>query len=346
MLENSSTGVLEPLDFAYLGQHLPELSALSCHIRVETLAKPIDSSAITPDTWVEIARIIERFYHEVDGFVVLHGTDTMAYTASALSFMLKGLTKPVIFTGSQLPVGRLRTDGRENLISAIEVALSRTDDGSPRVPEVCIFFQDSLLRGNRSSKVNADHFEAFKSYNYPRLALAGIDILYNDAFIHQVESGVSLKVHDQVSRDVALLKLFPGITLAHVEAVLDIPNLKGVVLETFGSGNAPSDDWFVEAVTRAVARGVVIVNVSQCSTGYVDMCRYETGHKLYKLGVVSGMDMTTEAAITKLMVLCGMGISIEEVKRLMAEPRRGEMSLTPGDSNDLQCWERLNCIEE
>lgn len=346
MLENPSTSVLEPLDFAYLGKHLPELGALSCNILVETLAKPIDSSAIRPDTWVEIARIIERAYHEVDGFVVLHGTDTMAYTASALSFMLKGLSKPVIFTGSQLPVGRLRTDGRENLISAIEIALARTESGAPRVPEVCIFFQDYLLRGNRSSKVNADHFEAFKSYNYPRLALAGIDIHYNDAFIHRLDEKTHFKVHDQVSTDVAILKLFPGITQAYVEAIFNIPHLKGVVLETFGSGNAPSDAWFVETVGRAIAQGIVVVNVSQCSTGYVDMCRYETGHKLYRLGVVSGMDMTTEAALTKLMVLCGMELDTESVKRLMSEPRRGEMSLTPGDSDDLRCWERLNCIDE
>lgn len=344
MLENPATGVLEPLDFVYLQKQLPELHALGCELSVETLAPPIDSSAITPTTWADIAHIIERAYEVYDGFVVLHGTDTMAYTASALSFMLRGLAKPVILTGSQLPIGRLRTDGKENLISAIEIAASRRSDGTPRVPEVCIFFQNALMRGNRATKVSADQFQAFKSHNYPRLAYAGIDIRYNDAFIHRSVPVSPLTVHDQLDDRVAILKLFPGISALQVEVVLQIEGLRGVVFETFGSGNAPMADWFIEAVRRAVDRGVVIVNVTQCSTGHVDMLRYETGHILHRIGVVSGLDMTTEAAITKLMVLCGQGLPPSEVKRIMALPRRGEMSL-PDEGDDHRCWEILNATD-
>lgn len=345
MMENAATGVLEPLDFAYLKEQLPELGALSCRISVEALERPIDSSAITPEDWVDMARIIERNYGLYDGFVVLHGTDTMAYTASALSFMLRGLEKPVIFTGSQLPIGRLRTDGKENLISAIEIASARRgEDGAPRVPEVCIFFQNVLLRGNRSSKVSADQFQAFKSHNYPRLAYAGIDIRYNDNFIHRAERKGRFALHTQLDRRIAVLKLFPGIGIAQVEAILGIEGLRGVVLETFGSGNAPKAEWFIDALQRAIDRGVIIVNITQCSTGYVDMQRYETGHRLHTMGVVSGMDMTTEAAVTKLMVLCGLGLDHAEIKEKLSKPMRGEMSLAP-DGDDQLCWEMLSYKE-
>lgn len=341
MLENPATGVLEPLDFAYLKQQVPELSALSCSIDVLTLDPPIDSSAITPSTWIDIAQFIQQHYHSHDGFVVLHGTDTMAYSASALSFILRGLAKPVIFTGSQLPIGRLRTDGKENLISAIEIAASRRDDGSPRVPEVCIFFQNVLLRGNRASKVSADQFQAFKSHNYPRLAYAGIEIRYNDNFIHRSPGAGGIELHANLDTRVALLKLFPGMGREQVCAILEMPGLRGVVMETFGSGNAPMAEWFIHALEEALARDIVIVNITQCSTGHVDMKRYETGLLLHKMGIVSGMDMTTEAAITKLMVLCGQSLSTSDIKRLMGQPRRGEMSLEQ-DSDDLLCWEMLN----
>ncbi len=341
MLENPATGVLEPLDFAYLKQQVPELSALSCSIDVLTLDPPIDSSAITPSSWIDIAQLIQQHYHSHDGFVVLHGTDTMAYSASALSFILRGLAKPVIFTGSQLPIGRLRTDGKENLISAIEIAASRRDDGSPRVPEVCIFFQNVLLRGNRASKVSADQFQAFKSHNYPRLAYAGIEIRYNDNFIHRSPGAGGIELHTNLDTRVALLKLFPGMGREQVCAILEMPGLRGVVMETFGSGNAPMADWFIHALEEALARDIVIVNITQCSTGHVDMKRYETGLRLHKMGIVSGMDMTTEAAITKLMVLCGQSLSTSDIKRLMGQPRRGEMSLEQ-DSDDLLCWEMLN----
>ena len=269
MLENPETGALEPLDFNYLQDNVPELRLLGCDISSVEFQPPLDSSAITTEHWVQLARVIEENYDKYDGFVILHGTDTMAYTASALSFVFEGLAKPIVFTGSQLPVGKLRTDGKENLITAIEIAAARDD--------------------------------------------------------------------------VAVLKLFPGITREVVEAVLSVPSLRGVVMETFGSGNAPMMPWFLDALRAAVARGVVIVNVTQCVTGYVDMTRYETGVLLEKIGLVSGRDATTEAALTKLMYLLGQGFSSEEVSRLMAIPLRGEMSLDQemeGFSREISIYRR------
>lgn len=343
MLENPATGVLEPLDFAYLQQQVPELGALGCRIAVETLDPPIDSSSVSAAVWVEIARIVARDYEAHDGFVVLHGTDTMAYSASALSFMLRGLAKPVIFTGSQLPIGRMRTDGKENLISAIEIASARDDSGRPRVPEVCIFFQNTLMRGNRAQKVSVDQFQAFRSHNYPRLAHAGIEIRYNDYFIHQPAPESRLMPYTQLSDEVIILKLFPCISERQVRAILQMPGLRGVVMETYGSGNGPKEQWFYDALEDALAAGLVIVNVTQCSTGAVDMRRYETGIRLHDMGIIDGRDMTTEAAITKLMVLLGMGIPISEVRRRMAMPTRGEMSLEP-EGDDKLCWEMLNYL--
>lgn len=337
MLENPQTGALEPLDFDYLGEQVPELTRLDCHIDVLSIEPPIDSSAIKPDNWVELARLIRVNYADYDGFVILHGTDTMAYTASALSFMLRNLAKPVIITGSQLPIGRLRTDGKENLISALEIACAKQEQGLPRIQEVCIYFQNSLMRGNRTTKVSADQFRAFDSHNYPKLAYAGIDIRYNDNFIHHPEPA-SLEVYEQVNPHVLILKLFPGITAEVVQSVLSIDGLRGVVLETFGSGNAPKDEWFIECLEDAIERGITIVNVTQCLTGYVDMCRYETGRMLHSLGIISGMDMTTEAALTKLMVLLGQDFDTDTLRQLMATPIRGEMSLEP-ESDDLICWE-------
>lgn len=337
MVENPNTGALEPLDFAYLEEQVPELRQLNCQTEVLSIEPPIDSSAIQPKHWSELARIIELHYNTYDGFVILHGTDTMAYTASALSFMLKGLTKPIIITGSQLPVGRVRTDGKENLITALEIASARGLNGKARVPEVCVFFQNYLMRGNRTSKVSADQFRAFESHNYPKLAYAGIDIRYNDNFIHQ-PSDSQLEVYTEVDAHVVVIRLFPGILPEVLSAILSIPDLKGVVLETFGSGNAPSEAWFIDLLREALERGIVIVNVTQCSTGHVDMCRYATGRELNQLGIVCGMDMTTEAAVTKLMILLGQGFAPDKLRSLLATPIRGEMFLDP-EANDQLCWE-------
>lgn len=329
MVENPRTGVLEPFDFAYLEDKVPELRNLGCDISSVAFTPPLDSSAITPQDWTRLVDIISEYYERYDGFVILHGTDTMAYTASALSFACEGLSKPIVFTGSQLPVGKLRTDGKENLITAIEIAAARDEQGRPRVPEVCLFFENYLMRGNRTSKISADQFSAFDSYNYPHLAYAGIDIRYHDAAINRSSLGQALQPHRDFDPNVAVLKLFPGITREVVEALLRVPTLKGVVLETFGSGNAPMHPWFLEALQAAVARGVVIVNVTQCVTGYVDMMRYETGMLLQELGLVSGRDSTTESALTKLMYLFGRGYRAEEVKAQMSIPLRGEMTLEP-----------------
>lgn len=327
MLENPDTGALEPLDFNYLQDNVPELRHLGCDIQSVEFRPPLDSSAISPEHWVELARLIEANYSRYDGFVVLHGTDTMAYTASAISFVFDGLSKPIVFTGSQLPVGKLRTDGKENLITALEIAAARDASGAPRVPEVSLFFENYLMRGNRTSKISADQFHAFESYNYPHLAYAGIEIRYHDGAIARPRDGQTFVARPSFDPHVAVLKLFPGITQEVVESVLSLPSLRGVVLETFGSGNAPMVGWFLDALRSAVDRGVVIVNVTQCVTGYVDMGRYETGILLQRLGLVSGRDATTEATLTKLMYLFGQGLSSDEVKRLMTVPLRGELSL-------------------
>lgn len=330
MVENPETGALEPLDFNYLQDNVTELRHLGCDISSVEFQPPLDSSAITTDHWVQLARVIEANYDKYDGFVILHGTDTMAYTASAMSFVFEGLSKPIVFTGSQLPVGKLRTDGKENLITAIEIAAARDEAGRPRVPEVTLFFENYLMRGNRTSKISADQFSAFESFNYPHLAYAGIDIRYHERSISRSE-GIPLAVNKTFDPHVAILKLFPGITREVVEAILGIPTLKGVVLETFGSGNAPMTPWFLEALRKAVARDIVIVNVTQCVTGYVEMQRYETGLLLQEIGLISGRDCTTESALTKLMYLLGRGYSTEEVKRQMGLSLRGELTLEPSD---------------
>lgn len=340
MQENPTTGALEPLDFTYLEKQVPELNRLDCIIDILSIDPPIDSSAIHPQNWSELANLIEQHYECYEGFVILHGTDTMAYTASALSFMFKGLNKPIIITGSQLPIGRLRTDGKENIITALEIAKAKHKDGSAKVPEVCILFQNYLMRGNRTCKVSADRFRAFESFNYPKLAYIGIDIRYNDNFIHQNRSPY-IEVYKQVDPHVVILKLFPGITPDVVKATLGIKGLRGVVLESFGSGNAPNIPWFIELLREAVKRGVIIINVTQCTTGLVDMNLYETGRILQSVGVISGMDITTEAAITKLMVLLGQNFSKEEIQQLIAHPIRGEMS-NKAEVNDLLCWELGN----
>lgn len=329
MIRNPETGTLEAFNFQHLREHVPELDELGCQVSTLQFDPPMDSSEMGPESWEKIVRIIAENYHTYDGFVILHGTDTMAYTASALSFMLENLSKPVILTGSQLPIGMFRTDGKENLITAIEIAAAKEND-QPVVPEVCIFFENDLFRGNRTSKVSADHFNAFRSYNYPVLAHAGISIKYDTAHIYRPISRRPLKPHYLLDRHIAILKLFPGISPEVVESILHIPGLKGVVMETFGSGNAPGDAWFLDMLKDAVGRGIVIVNVTQCRAGSVEMHRYETGHRLLEAGVVSGYDITTECAVAKLMFLFGHGLNPEEVKEHMNCALIGEVTVPDG----------------
>lgn len=327
MVENPESGILEPFNFDHLLDNVPKLKQLGFSISTIQFNPPIDSSEIDPNCWCRLVRIIADNYDLFDGFVVLHGTDTMAYTASALSFMLENLDKPVILTGSQLPIGMLRTDGKENLITAIEIAAAK-ESGVPIVPEVCIFFQNHLMRGNRTSKISAENFNAFRSINYPALARAGVHIQYNASLIYRPVLRKPLKAHYLMDTHVVILKLFPGITSQTVQCILNIPDLKGVVMETYGTGNAPTAPWFLDMLRDAVDRGIVIVNVTQCSGGSVQMQRYGTGNKLAEAGVVSGGDCTTESAITKLMFLFGHGLTPKEVKEHMECSLIGELTLS------------------
>lgn len=326
MIENSETGVLEAFNFQHLKDNVPELKKLGYAVSAIQFDPPMDSSEMGPDSWQKIVKIIADNYPIYDGFVILHGTDTMSYTASALSFMLENLGKPVILTGSQLPIGVLRTDGKENLITAIEIAAAK-ENGQPLVPEVCIFFENNLLRGNRTCKVSADNFNAFRSYNYPPLAHAGILIKYDLQQIYHPILRKPLKPHYLLDSNIAILKLYPGISPQVIESILSIPNLKGVVMETYGSGNAPMYGWFLQMLKGAVDRGIVIVNVTQCIAGTVEMHRYETGHKLLEAGVISGYDSTTESAVTKLMFLFGHDMSPEAVKEHMNCSLIGEITI-------------------
>lgn len=325
MTRNPNTNLLEPYNFDYLIANVPKLKRLSYDMDYFQFAEPVDSSSITPMHWEKLAHVIEENYNNYDGFVILHGTDTMAYTASALSFMLENLDKPVVITGSQLPIGEVRTDGEENLITAIQIAASTDHDGTATVQEVCILFENYLWRGNRSTKYSADNFNAFKSSNFPHLAKIGLDIAYDREALWRCRSKDPLQVHHGIDANVLCLSLFPGMTKANMQYILNAPGLKGVVLKSFGAGNAPSEKWFVGAIREAVERGLVIVNISQCNNGMVDPCRYQTGDALWRAGVVSGRDLTTEAALTKLMFLFGQGYEAEEVKKLMETPLVGEM---------------------
>ena len=326
MSEDPATGALRPIDFARLQEYMPELKQTGVHIKSIPFLPLIDSSDIQPDTWVKLALTIQEHYDEFDGFVVLHGTDTMAHTASALSFMLENLSKPVIFTGAQLPIGMMRSDAKENLLTSIEIA-SAKENGLPIVPEVCIFFEDTLFRGKRTTKKDAEHFNAFNSYNYPPLAKAGVHIKYFRSYIHYPDIDTKLRVRTQIDQNVAVLKLFPGITRSTVHAILNISGIKAVILESFGAGNAPRLDWFFQELKAASERGIFIINKSQCSTGTVEMGRYETSLNLVNAGVISGYDCTTEAIIAKLMCLLGECSSQAEIRHKLSISLCGEMTL-------------------
>ena len=324
---NAKTGALEPLRFDQLSKQMPELEQISADIDVHQFAPPIDSSDMTPRLWSHLVRIIADNYERYDGFVILHGTDTMAYTASALSFMLENLTKPVILTGSQLPIGQLRTDGKENLITSIEIASAKHDDGRPVVPEVCIYFSGKLLRGNRSTKINADGFNAFDSFNYPHLADAGITIVYHEEFILKPDYDKPMTPHFALDPNVVVFTLFPGIQDNIVRHVLDAPELRAIVMRSYGSGNAPQRPWLMKMLSDASNRGVNIINISQCAEGTVEMARYDTGYQLKNAGVISGYDSTVESAVTKLMHLQGHYSDSNIIRMKMNQNLRGEISL-------------------
>lgn len=329
MMQDARSGELKPFDFNALKNQIPELAKFDIELSSIAFEQPIDSSNMQPKVWSQIANIIQLHYHQHDGFVVLHGSDTMSYTASALSFMLENLAKPVVLTGSQLPIGMIRTDGKENLITAIEIA-GTLKKGKPIVAEVCIYFEYKLYRGNRTFKYNSAHFDAFKSPNYPPLAEAGVDIQYNSTYLLK-PSSKRLKVHTTLSNDIAVLRLFPGLNEATVNAVLNTPQVRAVIIETFGAGNATTELWFLNQLRQAIKRGVVLLNVTQCLEGSVIQGMYETSTALKKMGVISAKDMTFESAVTKLMFLLGQNQTNSNIKKNLEKNLRGEMSVSPND---------------
>lgn len=328
MVRNRQTGALHPADIQTFKDFVPELFVSEVKVDLLPFDPLIDSSDVNPENWARMAHAVYDRYDEYDGFVILHGTDTMSYSGSALSFMLENLSKPVVLTGSQLPVGVLRSDAKENLLTAIEIASAKDEDGNAIVPEVTIFFEDRLFRANRTTKRNAEHFSAFNSYNYPTLAKAGVHITYQPHLIHYSDPEQPLTLRLDMDNHVAVLKLFPGITQEVVHSLLMAPGLRGVVLETYGAGNAPSVDWLYDELRAAVAVGIIIVNKTQCNTGSVEMGLYDTSLNLMKAGVLSGYDITTEALLTKMMLLFGRYPDDNEtVKRLLQEPLCGELTV-------------------
>lgn len=324
MVSHPETGVLQPFEFDHLYKQVPELKSFDVDLTVHAFDEPMDSSDMHPDVWTKLAQEIYDNYNQYDGFVILHGSDTMAYTASALSFMLQGLNKPVILTGSQLPVGVIRTDGKENLITAIQIAADKNEKGYPVVSEVAIYFEYQLLRGNRTTKISASHFDAFASPNYPILAEAGVEIDYNFQFLLPV-TGEELKLHSHMDNRVVIVKIFPGMRPEFLKVLTTINNIKGIILETFGSGNAPTAPWFISMIQDWIDEGKSIVNITQCYKGDVVLGKYENSSALGKMGVISGRDLTTESAVTKMMYALSISNSNAEVTELMSKNLVGEM---------------------
>ncbi len=324
MMKDFNTGALKAFNFSKLLQRIPEIRQLDCEIETVSFEKPIDSSDMNIDHWSQMARMIESHYQNFDGFVVLHGSDTMSYSASALSFMLENLNKPVIFTGSQLPIGDLRTDAKENLITAIQIA-ALSDDGLPVVRDVCLYFEYKLYRGNRTTKINAEHFNAFASPNYPALAESGVHLRVARELLLPETDG-RFGVNNALDDNIVVVKIFPGLNQKVFSSMMSIPGLRGIVLETYGSGNAPTTSWFIESLKNAINSGIVVVNVTQCSGGSVNMGQYETSTRLREIGVISGGDITTEAAVAKLMFLLGQNFENGRIAELFEIPLRGELS--------------------
>ena len=325
MVKDYKTNALKAFNFDQIKSKIPELKLLDCNIETVSFPNPIDSSDMSPEYWVQIAEIIENRYDEIDGFVVLTGTDTMSYTASAMSFMLENLNKPVIFTGSQLPIGDLRTDAKENLITAIQVAATH-QNGRGIIREVGLYFEYKLYRANRTTKVSSEQFEAFESPNYPHLGESGVHLNFNSRWINNEDQTAGLIVRKNFESNIVVLKLFPGITPKVIEHMLSFSELEGVVLETYGAGNAPTSTWFIDILKRTIDRKIPVINVTQCTGGTVLMGLYDSSVRLKEIGVINGKDITTESAIAKLKYLLGLGTLYKDFKIKFESSLRGEMS--------------------